>query len=99
MTLLADVCAIVEDHDAAARLHALLAPYEDLYTVAPVEATFGSVARALGVVASVLERFDVAERHFASAIETDAPHRGGRESRPQGEGAQVTGYPSTGRYA
>ena len=32
MTLLADVCAIVEDQDAAARLHALLAPYEGLYT-------------------------------------------------------------------
>ena len=71
MTLLADVCAIVEDQDAAARLHALLAPYEGLYTVAPVEATFGSVARALGVVASVLERFDAAERHFALAIETE----------------------------
>ena len=27
------------------------------------------------------------------------PHQGGRESRPQGEGAQVTGYPMTGRYA
>src|ERR1017187_4649251 len=27
------------------------------------------------------------------------PHRGGRESRPQGEGAQVTGHPMTGRYA
>ena len=26
-------------------------------------------------------------------------HRGGRESRPQGEGAQVTGYPMAGRYA
>ena len=71
MTLLADVCAIVEDQDAAARLHTLLAPYETLYTVAPVEATFGSVARALGVVASVLERFDAAERHFAFAIETE----------------------------
>jgi DNA-binding SARP family transcriptional activator len=71
MTLLADVCAIVGDQDAAAGLHALLAPYEGLYTVAPVEATFGSVARALGVVASVLERFDAAERHFAFAIETE----------------------------
>jgi hypothetical protein len=71
MTLLADVCAIVEDQEAAARLHALLAPYEGLYTVAPVEATFGSVARALGVVASVLERFDAAEQHFAVAIETE----------------------------
>jgi hypothetical protein len=27
------------------------------------------------------------------------PHQGGRESRPQGEGAQATGYPRTGRYA
>jgi len=28
-----------------------------------------------------------------------ATHQGGRESRPQGEGAQVTGCPMTGRYA
>ncbi len=28
-----------------------------------------------------------------------ASHQGGRESRPQGEGAQVTGRSSTGRYA
>ena len=27
------------------------------------------------------------------------PHQGGRESRPQGEGAQVTGDPKTWRYA
>ena len=27
------------------------------------------------------------------------PHQGGRESRPQGEGAQATGYLMTGRYA
>jgi hypothetical protein len=27
------------------------------------------------------------------------PHQGGRESRPQGKGAQVTGHPRTGRYA
>ena len=26
-------------------------------------------------------------------------HQGGRESRPQGEGGQVTGYLRTGRYA
>ena len=71
ITLLADPCALVGHHDAATRLHALLTPYEGLYTVAPVEATFGSVARALGVVASVLERFDAAEEHFALAIETE----------------------------
>jgi hypothetical protein len=27
------------------------------------------------------------------------PHQGGRESRPQGEGAQVAGYLMAGRYA
>jgi tetratricopeptide (TPR) repeat protein len=37
MTLLADPCAFLDDQDAAARLHALLAPYEGLYTLAPVE--------------------------------------------------------------
>jgi DNA-binding SARP family transcriptional activator len=71
ITTLADPCALVGHQDAAARLHALLTPYEGLYTVAPVEATFGSAARALGVVASVLERFDAAEEHFALAIETE----------------------------
>jgi DNA-binding SARP family transcriptional activator len=71
ITLLVDPCALVGDQDAAARLYALLAPYERLYTVAPVEATFGSVARALGVLASALERFDRAERHFEYAIETE----------------------------
>jgi len=64
-------CAFLEDQAAAARLHALLGPYENLDTVGPVEATFGSVARALGVLATVLERYDAAERHFADAIETE----------------------------
>ena len=27
------------------------------------------------------------------------PHQGGRESRPQGEGAQVAGHRRAGRYA
>jgi len=71
ITLLADPCAFLEDQKAAAKLHALLAPYEHLYTVAPVEATFGSVARALGVLATVLGRYDAAERHFAAATETE----------------------------
>ena len=39
--------------------------------MAPVEASFGSVARGLGVLASTLERFDDAERHFAAALEIE----------------------------
>ena len=49
----------------------MLLPYEPLYAQAPVEAAFGSVARALGVLATSLRRFDEAEAHFGVAIETE----------------------------
>ncbi len=71
LSLLADPCAFLGDEAAAARLHALLLPYEHLYAQAPVEAVFGCVARALGVLATTAGRFDKAEQHFAVAIETE----------------------------
>jgi tetratricopeptide (TPR) repeat protein len=71
MALLADPCARVGDSEAATRLYSMLLPYEPLYAQAPVEAAFGSVARALGVLATTLRRFDDAEAHFAAAIETE----------------------------
>ena len=49
----------------------MLLPYERLYAHAPVEAAFGSVARALGVLATSLGRFDEAEAHFGAAIEIE----------------------------
>jgi tetratricopeptide (TPR) repeat protein len=69
--LLADPCARLGDHEAAGKLYSMLLPYEPLYAMAPVEAGFGSAARALGVLATILRRFDDAERHFDVAIETE----------------------------
>jgi DNA-binding SARP family transcriptional activator len=68
MSLLPNVCSFLADEDAAATLYALLAPCDGLYTEAPIEATFGAMARGLGVLATTLGRFDDAQRHFEAAI-------------------------------
>ena len=65
------MCASLADGPAVARLYAPLLPYERLYAEAPAEASFGSIARGLGVLAATLRRFDDAERHFDVAIETE----------------------------
>ncbi|HVE67346.1 MAG TPA: BTAD domain-containing putative transcriptional regulator [Solirubrobacteraceae bacterium] len=75
MSLLADPCAFLGDREAAQMLYAVLLPYERLYAQAPVEVSFGSVARSLGVLATVLEHFDDAERHFDAAAETERAMR------------------------
>ena len=71
ISLLADPCARLGDREGAERLYAMLLPYESLYAQAPVEATFGAIARGLGVLATTLRRFDDAERHFDVAIEIE----------------------------
>ena len=71
VSLLADPCARLEDQEAAGTLYSMLLPYERLYAMAPVEVGFGSVARALGVLATTLRRFDDAEGHFDVALETE----------------------------
>jgi tetratricopeptide (TPR) repeat protein len=71
ISLLADPCARLDDLDAAAELYSMLLAYERLYAHAPVEASFGSVARALGVLATTLDRRDKAERHFDLAIKVE----------------------------
>ena len=71
MMLLPDPCASLADRHGAAKLYEVLAPYGDRYAEAPVEASFGSVARGLGVLAGTLEQYDDAERHFAAALEIE----------------------------
>jgi DNA-binding SARP family transcriptional activator len=75
ISLLADPCALLGHEDAAATLYSLLLPYKDLYAQAPAEATFGSVARGLGVLATRLRRFDDAEMHFDTAVEKEETMR------------------------
>ena len=69
LSLLTDPCAALADSDAAARLYELLQPYERLNAVAPGEASVGSVARGLGVLATTLRRFDRAQQHLEVALE------------------------------
>jgi tetratricopeptide (TPR) repeat protein len=75
ISMLAAPCALLGDRNGADRLYALLLPYEHLYAHAPVESVFGAVARSLGVLATALERYDDAERHFAAAIEIEQTMR------------------------
>ena len=77
MALLPDPCAALAHQRGAAQLYPLLAPFEHLYAVAPIEGTFGAVARGLGVLATVLGRHDDAQRHFETAVEIER-RMGGR---------------------
>jgi DNA-binding SARP family transcriptional activator len=71
ISLLPDPCTLLGDEDAAATLYSLLLPYKELYAQAPVEASFGTVARGLGVLATILRRFDDAQMHFDAAMEKE----------------------------
>jgi DNA-binding SARP family transcriptional activator len=71
MNVLPDACAYLADDERAAALYDVLLPFERNYSQAPVEGTFGSIARGLGVLATQLGRFDEAERHFEDAIEIE----------------------------
>lgn len=52
----------------AAPLYELLPPYGSLGGVAPIEALLGSASRALGMLATVLGRFEDATRHYDEAL-------------------------------
>jgi tetratricopeptide (TPR) repeat protein len=71
MSLLPDVLRSLDDTAAAEGLYEVMLPRERLYAHAPIEATFGSVARSLGVLATTGRRYDDAERHLRLAIETE----------------------------
>ena len=69
MAHLARVCAVLDDATQAAVLYEMLAPYADRVAVAQHGVlSDGAVARPLGVLATVLERWDDAEQHFAAAL-------------------------------
>jgi tetratricopeptide (TPR) repeat protein len=66
---LAEACALLADVRRAERLYVLLLPYADRNAVSVTQQPFGPVALRLGMLASTLERWDEAERHFAAALE------------------------------
>jgi hypothetical protein len=66
---IAEVAAELGDGDRAETLYGLLAPYASRSTVVTVAYCGGPVSRSLGLLASVLCRFDHAARHFEHATQ------------------------------
>jgi tetratricopeptide (TPR) repeat protein len=65
--LLAETCGILEDAGPADSLYELVLPYADQNAVAVPEIALDSTGRPLGILATLLGRFDDAERHFDQA--------------------------------
>ena len=76
-TIVADVCAYLDDGDCAGKLYDELLLVADLNVVGLAECARGSVARSLGVLATILGRHDEAEQHFEAAL-TANERMGGR---------------------
>jgi tetratricopeptide (TPR) repeat protein len=68
LTLLSPLSVRHDDLNRVSMLYDLLLPFADRHAVGHAEGTTGSVARALGILAAGLSRFDDAEKHFAFAI-------------------------------
>jgi hypothetical protein len=67
LSALAQACVLVRDKVRAAMLYELLEPYADRTAISVSTMPFGPVAMRLGMLAALLEWWDVAERHFTLA--------------------------------
>jgi class 3 adenylate cyclase/tetratricopeptide (TPR) repeat protein len=73
MTFLTDVCVFLRDQARAAILYKLLAPFAGRNTVIGYEVVcYGALTRYLGALATTLERWDDAGRHFEDALTMNA---------------------------
>jgi hypothetical protein len=72
LTYLAELCCAVEATESALALYRNLLPFERHHALIPTAWLYrGSVARHLGGLASLLERWEEAERHLLLAIDRD----------------------------
>src|SRR5262249_33228967 len=72
LSRLADVVSFFGDAARATVLYDLLLPYADRCALTTLPTCRGSVARPLGLLATVLGRYDAAERHFEDALAMNA---------------------------
>ena len=72
MSRLSEVVSALGDGRRAAILYELLLPYAERCATTSFSAYRGSVSRPLGLLATVLGRYDDAERHFERALATNA---------------------------
>ena len=68
MALLADAACSLRHVEGAAALYPRLLPYGDRAVTTYPELCLGALSRNLGSLASILGRFDDAERHFEAAL-------------------------------
>jgi tetratricopeptide (TPR) repeat protein len=66
---LAEASVLLRDRPRAAELYDLLAPFADRNAISISTMPFGPVAMRLGMLATLLQRWDEAERQFERAIE------------------------------
>jgi tetratricopeptide (TPR) repeat protein len=71
MSVLAETASALGDARIAADLYRLLLPYRDRVVISYPEISTGAVARYLGLLATAMEQWDDAERHFQDALETN----------------------------
>jgi hypothetical protein len=70
MWALAQTASALHDTERAEILYGMLEPFGDRWVTATVSICFGPVGYALGALATTLKRFDDAERHLSTALET-----------------------------
>lgn len=71
LILLSELSATLADSERAATLYQLLLPYAGRTGVINCVVCVGSISRSLGLLATVMRRWDEAARHFEDAIETN----------------------------
>ncbi len=70
LAYVAEVAALLDDSDAAARLYELMSAYRHMtITAGIVTVCYGAASRYLGMLAATLGEFDKAEAHFEHALE------------------------------
>jgi tetratricopeptide (TPR) repeat protein len=69
LSLLAQLATYLQDRARARTLYDHLLPHAHRNATLTGEIAIGSVSRYLGLLAALLERWDVAERHFENALE------------------------------
>jgi tetratricopeptide (TPR) repeat protein len=68
MSFLAEACTRLGERSLAAALYQRLEPYDNRNVLLVPVTSFGAAAHFLGMLATTLERWDVAQRHFERAL-------------------------------
>jgi len=67
MSIISEAIAFVRDRERAALVYPMLLPFSGLHATPSLVASWGSVARYLGLLAGTLEQWTEADRHFTDA--------------------------------